>query len=479
MTGRIIKADRPAFLCSKLKIKPMKKMLLILMTVTSTLAVYPQAVPNSGFENWSSIAYEDPIGWNTGNPRDVPRLGIPPITKVAGVSGYAVRIQSNIVGTDTSDSYILDTNDPCSDPPQWTGGMPYVQQPTAITGFFRYNLLGNDTAVLLVIFRKNGVHIGDNFILIRGTGTQSTFTSFSYPVTCSGVPDTIIIAAATSSKGTGATNGSFIEFDNLAFAGTTQAIPGGDFDNWTTKSYDVPTGWVSWGSGVSKTTTVYSGTYAIRLETAEEMCGNYNSSGVSTGHMTSSSGPQGGIPYTNTNDTICGYYKYAPAGSDTAGIYVSLTKNGAGVGGNYGQLPAAAVYTYFEFPVQAGITPDTIRVDLQSSKWPSTAANIGSVLYVDNLYLKSSPMGIFGAGSISNMNIFPNPANEVVTVKFEKELLITGIAVYSVTGKKERVPGFTGNAVSLKVDISGLQSGIYLLEVKTAEGSVRKRFVKE
>jgi hypothetical protein len=463
----------------------MKKLILTIAAFAFELGLFAQAVPNGGFENWNSIAYEEPSFWYSGNSRDIPKLGVPSVTKVTGVSGFAVRIQNNMIGSDTSDSYILNTNNPCSDPPNWTGGIPYSQQPTAVTGYYRYNLFGNDSALLIVIFRKNGVHIGDNFILIRGTGTQNTFAPFSYSVTCSGVPDTIIIAAASSNKksGNGAHNGSFIEFDNLAFAGTTQAILGGDFDNWTSKSYDSPTGWKCWGDGVSKTTSMYSGSFAARLETMNRMCnnsGNIGSSGITTGYMSNFNGPRGGLPYTNTKDTVCGYYKYIPTGSDTAGINVSLSKNGSNVAGNYHQLLAAISYTYFEVTFQSGITPDTMRVDIQSSRWQATPANVGSVLYVDNLYLKSSSMGIFSHNKMLQNTLYPNPVKDVLFVRLEKNINATAnVEVFDAAGRKIEINKFASGTNSVRADVSNLQPGIYYLEITTSEGVVRNRFIKE
>ena len=218
----------------------MKKLLLINFLFIGTMLM-GQAISNGTFENWTSTPYNDPTGWTTGNLRDLQRLGTPSVTEVTGYSGHAVRIQTNIVGADTSDSYIVNTSNPCSSPTQWTGGVPYTQLPTAITGYYSYSLAGNDTAILIVIFRKNGVHVGDNFIKIRGTGSVSSFTSFSFPLTCSTTPDSMIIAASCSNKisNIGVANGSFLELDNLAFTGTTQAILNGTFDNWTSKSNDV------------------------------------------------------------------------------------------------------------------------------------------------------------------------------------------------------------------------------------------------
>ena len=460
----------------------MKKLLLISVLLLQ-IKLYGQAVPNGTFESWNSVPYSDPAGFISGNLRDLQMIGSASVTQVTGYSGSAVRIQTNITGADTSDSYIINTDNPCSEPSEWTGGVPYSQQPTAITGYYRYNLPGNDTALMIVIFRKNGVHIGDNYIQIRGTGSQSTWASFSFPVTCAGVPDSLIFAAASSNKITnqGVQNGSFLELDNLGFAGTTQVFPDATFENWTSKSYDNVPGWEAWGDGVSKSTTSYAGTYAIRLETIGSACGDINSSGITTGHMTSNNGPAGGIPYTNTNDTLCGYYKYTPLGNDTAGIYVSLTNNGTSVGGNNMWLTAASVYTYFELPFQAGIVPDTIRIDVQSSEWPVSISNSGSVLYLDDLYLKSSPLGIFEDRFIKPEIIaFPNPVKDILTISFKNTInsYVTPV-VYDVAGQQVDIDDFKIDANHIEMKVENLAPGIYSFEVQTKNGNIRDRFVKQ
>ncbi|MGZ4097774.1 MAG: T9SS type A sorting domain-containing protein [Bacteroidia bacterium] len=459
------------------------KKLLLFTSMFALAKLFGQAVPNGSFENWTTINYSEPTGFNTGNSRDVPRMGVASITKVTGFSGFAVRIQNNVVGSDTSDSYIINTNNPCSDVPQWTGGVPYSQQPTAITGKYRYNLLGTDTAILLVIFRKNGAHIGDNFIKIRGTGSQNTFASFSFTLACAGVPDSVIIAAASSNKKDASIsyNGSFIELDNLAFTGATQVIPNGDFESWTNKSFDVANGWEETEIGVTKSTSSYSGTLALRLETMNRMCGGIDPGVVTTGHLSQNNGPKGGRPYTNTVDTLCGYYKYTSMGGDIAGIFVNLSKNGINVGGNSKQLNASASYIYFEIPISAGQTPDSMRIDIQSSSWPIQPGYLGSVLYIDNLYLKSLPLGIF-ENNLGNMNVysFPNPAGNVLNIACGENLHAQSIIIYNSVGKIMASQDVTGSNNLVKINVEVLSQGIYFYEIKNHEGMfIRNKFIKE
>lgn len=459
----------------------MKKLLLLTTIMLIQVCLFGQALPNGTFENWNSINYNELSGWNSGNLRDIQRMGVPSVTRVTGLTGYGIRIQTNIIGADTSDSYIINTNNPCSDPSAWTGGTPLTQQPTAITGYYRYNLLGTDTAIMLVIFRKNGVHIGDNFIKIRGTGNQSTFVAFSFPVTCAGVPDSVIIAAAPSNKKDNniATNGSFIEFDNLGFTGTTQTPVNANFENWIAKSYDAANGWEVWGNGVSKSTSSYAGTYAMRIETVNEMCGDVYSSGITTGHLTENSGPKGGRPYTNMLDTLKGYYKYTSMGNDTANISINLSKTGSNVGGGWKQLPASANYTYFEIPINAFMAPDTMRIDIQSSKWPTQPSNVGSVLFLDNLYLSSLPLGLFNsANNELKIIAYPNPVHDILHIKINKNVSVKNIIIYDALGNIVKTQNNIETESNFNIDVSKFATGVYYYSVQTNDGNtIRNKFI--
>lgn len=460
----------------------MKKLLLFTAMLVQACLI-GQTLPNGGFENWSSVPYYELNGWNSGNFRDIQRLGVPSITRVTGASGFGIRIQTNVVAGDTSDSYVINTTNPCSDPDAWTGGVPLTQQPTAITGQYRYNLLGTDTAIFIVIFRKNGVHIGDNLIKIRGTGVQSTFTSFSFSVACAGAPDTVIFAAAPSNKADTdlANNGSYIELDNLAFAGTSQTMPNSTFENWTAKTYDIPTGWATWGTGATKTAVSSAGSFAMRLETTSEMCGGENSSGITNGYLSEDSGPKGGRPYTNTIDTLRGYYKYTSMGLDTAMVSINLKQNGISVGGGWKKLVASASYIYFKVPIFSSMTPDTMLIDIQSSRWPIQQANVGSVLYLDDLSLKSLSTGIFENTLVSNqVHSFPNPANDLLFIKSENDISIESMEMHNAIGKLVRSQDRTENSKLMKIDIADLSPGIYYYSIKTNNGNtIRNKFIKQ
>jgi photosystem II stability/assembly factor-like uncharacterized protein len=69
------------------------------------------------------------------------------------------------------------------------------------------------------------------------------------------------------------------------------------------------------------------------------------------------------------------------------------------------------------------------------------------------------------------VNIYPNPSSSSITVQTEAK--IEGIEIRSVNGT------LVQSETSNKISVESLTSGIYFIQVKTAEGAITKRFVKE
>ena len=85
---------------------------------------------------------------------------------------------------------------------------------------------------------------------------------------------------------------------------------------------------------------------------------------------------------------------------------------------------------------------------------------------------------IIGIKKINNnhkINISPNPAHNQLTISAE-QLTIENIEICDITGKvcKSNIP-----VRQKQIDISNLENGVYLLKIKTTDGSFVKRFVKE
>src|ERR1035437_10114592 len=469
----------------------MKKTVLLplLVILLFSMKTNAQTILNGGFENWNSLNLSDPLPWFDSNPQTISQFGVVTTTQVAGAyGGSAVHIQTYINGPDTAQAYLLN-----GIPGQqgFPHGVPYTQQPTGIQGYYRYSLGTADTAMLIVTFSKNGVLIDSNLFKIRGTGTQNTFVPFSFSFNVPSIPDSMCIAATSSNLTmfAGMQNGSWLELDSLSFTGNliTQQIANGNFESWTPSAINYPVGWSEGGGGGSgnnilRTTSSYSGTYAIELETVSNGPGDTSSAAITNGSF-GNFGPFGGRPYNHTSDTLYGYYKYITNGPDSADVGIGLTQNGSPVGGGGLKLYPVSSYTLFQIPLQAFSTPDTLLIAFQSSSCcPYSVNAVGSKLYIDNLWLKSQPLGIpsFINGLTYKCFVYPNPSESILNIGFSKDLNTKiDFKIYDVSGRLVSDDEFYGTVKPNTINISNLNSGIYFYEVLSDNGIIRNKFIKE
>lgn len=455
----------------------MKKLITLIIVFAFSKTNLNAQLLNGSFENWSTVQYNDPAEWHNGNEESVPTIGSACVTEVAGVTGSAIRLETMVNENDTAQAFF--TN---GDPMSGEGGVPCASQPTSITGNIRYNIPGNDTALILIMFKKNGAVVGQNVIQIKGTGIQNSFAPFSYPVTSSVAPDSVIIAATSSNLlGNGGVEvGSFIEIDDLAFAGAAVAIPNGDFESWSTSTVDFVSDWNSNGD-VQRTMDSQDGTYAIKLTTVDYGNGDIGAGQVSNGYY-SQNGPVGGFPYTLTSDTLCGYYKYITSGSDSADISVTGTVNNSIIGGGFLSFGPVSQYTYFEIPIYFGSAPDSLQINFSSSHWPYSGNSIGSTLYIDNLALRSQ----LTAGISKNENknpfsayVFPNPSSHLISIRTEQNLYGTSVvSVYDVSGSLVKSDIIYNSGNTIELDITTLNPGNYFFKVICGSIVLQSSFTK-
>jgi type IX secretion system substrate protein len=465
----------------------MKKLALLLPAMLACFGAFAQsALPNGDFETWTVKYYAYPdTGWFNSNAQSVPAEDSLTVWPVPGFSGLGVHIQTVIIGTDTQKSFIANIPGNLLVP---TGGVPYTQQPTAMTGYYRYNIMAGDTALVWVRFKKSGSIVSSDTMKITGSG--AVFTPFSMPLTLSMVPDSMIIVATSShllNHGTGVAPASWLELDQLKFTGpgVTQFIPGGSFDTWVPDTLQNPAGWtVLQGgptTGVSRTTDFYSGSYAVQLVT-QGGAGPARPAAITTGHFTAGGPPLGGLPYTGTIDTLVGYYKYSTTGTDSGFINVSLGKTGVGnVGGGRISLPSASGYTYFSLPISSTMTPDTMRIDISSSKvGPGAAAVAGSVFKVDKLLLRlhTPALGAAAANEPGKVVVYPDPVKDVLNISFGEAVQgpVT-VKIYDAQGRTVMNHTYTGTP-TLQLPVGDLAGGIYFYEITYNGSAVRDRFIK-
>jgi hypothetical protein len=466
----------------------MKKLLLLLIVaIASTSNYVAQTVPNGGFENWNTASYDNPTPWNNSNQECLGRNLPVNVTKVAGFSGFGVRLETVANTTDTSFAYIA--NFP--NEPNGEGGVPFSQIPTSITGYFRYDLGTTDSAIMIVFFKKNGVVISEDLIQFRGaTGVQSTWASFSFPLTSfTTVPDSVVFAAASSNamSGVGVQVGSFLELDNVGFAGpgVTQTLSGGTFETWTMESVISLNDWnISGDQGFSRVSPGRTGNYAVQLVTQDYGPEGIWGAGVSMGDN-SQSGPIGGMPISSYVDTLCGYYKYSTnvGGFDSArfmyhGLWFGVMQTGQDF-----RMGPAANWTYFEFPLNPWLAPiDTLNFSFSSSnEWPVNNAFPGSTLVLDDIHLKSQLVGLKNHNPFDMViSTYPNPTTDVLNLKWNKKFNENVVMnVYSISGQLISSEVIEKGNNSKQLNIKEYTDGAYLITIASSSKTWKTTFIKK
>lgn len=461
----------------------MKKHLLFIVCVaiTATLS-FAQVIPNGGFETWTSTTFDAPTGYGTSNLDCWPLFGVENATQVTDAQNgtYAIKLETKISGGDTALAYFYE-----GDPTKTKGGIPYAEKPTSLTGYYKGTFQTGDSGGVWVIFKKSGSVIFNKFYWI-GTST-GTYTQFTIPINLSVTADTLIFAAISSyyTNQTYAKNGTFVLFDNLSFNGVGSQPVGfnGSLETWTQTVTEDPASWQTSNFDLSrdggmgnatKTTDKYAGTYALQLVTAKSSNGNYISTNITNGNWGNSGGQtHGGIPYTGTNDSLMFYYKYTAVGSDSGSVSVNLSKNGSSFAVAGIQLPATSTYKLAKIPIITSMTPDTLRIDISSSRWPYDNSNLGSTLKIDDLKLKSM-VGVreLFSKKYETISVYPNPANQVLNINYNSNKAEVTVSVYDVLGNKVQSLNVNGTQLSnYKLDISTLDAGAYFVEV--VDGTIR------
>ena len=262
-----------------------------------------------------------------------------------------------------------------------------------------------------------------------------------------------------------------------------QPVPNGDFEEWETHilGYEDPIGWTNPNPALAASLgilTVYPsddaahGNFSVFLETRDTLV--YIIPGLVTlgefviNFITATATVEGGIPFTDKPIALKGSYKSYPAEDDFGMVIVQFTKYNSSKG--IRDTIASGVMTFpntvdtwtnFSIPIEFNTEddPDTMNIIAVSSNMASPKAD-GS-MYIDNLVFEYEA-GINDMEQLVKANIFPNPANERISISFEKELN-GDIKVFSNDG--QLVFSTAINGANHQMDVSGLASGNYYFTV--------------
>jgi len=471
----------------------MKKHLLLLSLAFLTITGFGQSsIPNGDFETWNSATYNYPKGYlYSSNSDNFFSYNLPfNVTKTTDAyhGTYAVQVSSAANAKDTAFGYFLNANPNSNNgPSSWTGGMAYSQKPLGIRGYYKYNTTVA-SATIIIVFSKAGVNIGTYAYLIGGVQNSYKLFHFTFTPPLSQTPDSVIFAAASNNvmgQQTSAIAGCTLKIDSVSFTGVT-AQPdsmNGDFETWESQNIETPVSWYvesSNGTGFNRTTDAAKGNYAIELKT---YLGNQNnhaaaqSVDLATGFYSKNCNQcveQGGYPFSNQVDTLAFYYKYTPSGNDSAMVNLNFKKNGSSfqwAGAFLHSTVTTGTYIYKEIPFNTGQAPDTVIIDILSSAWQDTLFSfIGSDLKIDEVHFKSqSHTGILNYKDNKTINIFPNPASEIITIENTNALEQTYLVSIENVQGQEVLRKKINFAETHSIDIRSLSNGVYMVTIKSKD----------
>ena len=103
------------------------------------------------------------------------------------------------------------------------------------------------------------------------------------------------------------------------------------------------------------------------------------------------------------------------------------------------------------------------------------AIDSSNEVFYDNISLKAAPTASVSNLSASDFAIYPNPANDVVTIE-SNNLDISGVTIYNFLGASVYSnASFNGG----QINVSSLNKGVYILKIEATGGILTKKLVIE
>lgn len=460
----------------------MSRLLLVVSFWVLAAGAAAQAIPNGNFENWNGTLREDPLWYPYISNAAALAAGLPPnVVKVPDPQdgSFAVSVRTVSNAADTMFGYIIN-----GDPNTGAGGIPYSEHPITLSGHYKCSL-PSDTAILFIAFKEAGAVISTNYAFF--TGVQNSYTYFYIPLTIPALahPDSLLFGVISCNPSVpNPAPGSWIQLDNMLFNGvpTQPAQMNGSFEQWAGEYSWLLPQWESFGDTSLRSTDAHSGVLALQLTTVLYNANTAGPSVATTGHIYQNS-VIGGRPYTLTNDTICGWYKFLVNGVDSAvGGGVAML-NGTPVGAGLMAFPPVPNYTYFEIPLLCAQQPDSLIMLFVSSADNTLPSNAGSRFYLDDLFLKSSPLAVqaYDWSRLGMVTLYPNPvqAGAEAVLEFSSEQPVL-IMVYDAAGKE--ISSLQSSEKGLQrhaLPTYGWSPGIYTVLLQNGQAKAVRKLVVE
>lgn len=208
----------------------MKKTILSLAAFALTSATLFAQIPNSGFENWTTVStYSVPNNWGTMN-HTTTMAGV--YTAEVGTPGspgnsYLKLTSKTIAGLGVVNGVAVSgVIDSLTMTPK--SGFAYSQRPVSLTGKWQHMIYGNSQGSVVVKLTRWDSGMNMRMPVATGSVTLSgmamSWANFTIPMTYvdGNNPDSCMIILKAS--GSTPTNNDYLWVDNLAFSGTVTSV---------------------------------------------------------------------------------------------------------------------------------------------------------------------------------------------------------------------------------------------------------------
>lgn len=455
----------------------MKKFIFLNLAIFYGSFLFAQVViPNGDFEKWNVTKYDKLDYYESSNDGSYlyENGGTPNMSKVTDAysGSYAIKLETVAYGQDTIFAYFVNGNTE-----DMSGGIPYAAKPTALTGYYKGNIMQGDSALILVVFKLAGNVVSMDSYKIP-PGNYPNYTQFTLPLNIPNLitPDTVIFGATSSDAFNEiAIPGSVMYYDNFQFQGVM--VPplkfNGGFEEWSVDSSIIIKDWIIEEMQL-RTEDAYSGNYAAKIFNKKGKDGKLNIGRI-INFKNENDSIIGGVEKVNNIDTLAGYYKFIRTGLDSAIVSLSFTNDKHT---SYHMLnkflhPVNS-YTYFEIPYNLGITAPNVYglIEFKGCNFGADIANLGNELFIDHVFFKSEL--ITGNQektpfSWNNIVAYPSPAYDVVNIIFKVNNLAF-MEMFDINGKKVYSKSFTGNnLITHRLQVDTYEKGIYFIKITSGE----------
>jgi len=447
-------------------------------------------IPNFSFENWTEQHILYPDGWEFRN-------GIITQCTTACQNNYALKIQNDTLSSSSPGSILLGRTFDHGQTIE--GGIPFNSRPDSVMGCFNFDIPDNDTALMLVVLKKQGIHLSYEWFEIIGS-SHGDFVEVKFPIHYSqpGIPDSLIIGftcADVFQMLPQLSYSSYLIVDNVRFIGTNESFYNNDFEIWDTLNFKTLDAWAYPGMNgpnyltgqsnhpVMQTTDAQNGNFAVMLHSC------LSPPDTMPGLVVT--GTRSDIPNFRVNARhtyLTGFYKFFPVNNDTMTVHLVMFKNQNMIG--YASLYVSeevADYSPFYAEIQYFSGYDTVVPD--SSSIQIRAFNnrpLGfSTLYIDNLSFDGFFSGLKNpAIALPNnfdFSIYPNPFCESATVSFSlNNDENISVRLFDLSGRQISVLAdglYKKGSHSIDLTASGLNSGFYICVINTSDKFYSKKIV--